>query len=145
VSCTRVVGHQSELGSWSRASRMPDPRLRPLVAREYIGFRQEAVGFTRWLEPPRPVVSLLVTLEGPLRTDGRSLPGAWLGGLGGACAKPRTGTPALTSLSASCWAATRWGRGPTRSLWRHGRAYARRLEEFASARSPPSWALAGAT
>ncbi len=85
MALTHVVRQQSDLGRWTRARRVSDPRLRPLVARDYIGFRQEAATFGRWLHPPLPVVSLIVTLEGPLRAGGRSLPGAWFGGLGETC------------------------------------------------------------
>ena len=85
VSSTELVGHESELGCWTRARRRPDPRLRGLVARDFVGFRQQLVDVGSWLQPPVAVVSVIVTLEGPLRAGGRALPGAWLGGLGGVC------------------------------------------------------------
>jgi AraC-like DNA-binding protein len=85
VSGTELVSHESEVGCWTRARRRPDPRLRGLVARDFVGFRQQVADVGSWLQPPVAVVSLIVTLEGPLRAGGRALPGAWLGGLGGSC------------------------------------------------------------
>jgi len=85
VSSTELVRHESELGCWTRARRRPDPRLRRLVARDFVGFRQQVADVGSWLQPPVAVVSVIVTLEGPLRAGGRALPGAWLGGLGGTC------------------------------------------------------------
>jgi AraC-like DNA-binding protein len=63
------------------AARAADPRLASLLARSYVGFRQEGAPAERWLEPPQPAVTLLVSLHGELRADGRVLPDAWIGGL----------------------------------------------------------------
>jgi AraC-like DNA-binding protein len=85
VAGTELVSRDSEVGCWTRARRRPDPRLRGLVARDFVGFRQHVADVRSWLQPPVAVVSVIVTLEGPLRAGGRALPGAWLGGLGGTC------------------------------------------------------------
>ncbi len=85
VSSAELVSHESALGCWTRARRHPDPRLRGLVARDFVGFGQQVADPGSWLQPPVAVVSVIVTLEGPLRAGGRVLPGAWLGGLGGSC------------------------------------------------------------
>lgn len=85
VSSTELVRHESELGCWTRARRRPNARLRGLVARDFVGFRQQVADVGSWLQPPVAVVSVIVTLEGPLRAGGRVLPSAWLGGQGGAC------------------------------------------------------------
>src|SRR3989440_9613238 len=82
---TQLVRHESELGSWTRARWRAGPRLRGLVARDVVGFRQQVADIGRWLQPPVAVVSVIVTLEGSLRAGGQALPGAWLGGLGGSC------------------------------------------------------------
>ena len=63
----------------------PDPRLAGALARPYLGFGQTAVAAERWLEPPQPSVTVIVTLRGRLRAGGKDLPGAWLGGLGEDC------------------------------------------------------------
>jgi AraC-like DNA-binding protein len=85
MSRTRVTSIEAERGYHQWARRAADPRLRPLLAREYVGVRQEVVSATRWSQPPVALVSLIVTLEGPVTVDGEALPGAWLGGLGGVC------------------------------------------------------------
>jgi AraC-like DNA-binding protein len=78
----RVITAEHELGSETRATRRPDPRLRPLLGRDYIGFVQESARFESWLEPPRPALTLMLCLGEPLRTaaDG-TLPVAWAAGL----------------------------------------------------------------
>lgn len=80
----RVV--RTDLGDGLRSSvrviRAADPRLRPLLFRPLYGFEQREAGFTSWLEPPRPAVTLIVDLEGAISVDGKPLPDAWLGGLG---------------------------------------------------------------
>ena len=78
---TRIVRTELELGRWTRAIRIPERRLRPLLDREYVGFRQETARFERWLEPPQPALTLMVSLEEPLRAGGVALPVAWVGGL----------------------------------------------------------------
>jgi hypothetical protein len=47
------------------------------VARDFVGFRQQVADVGSWLQPPVAVVSVIVTLEGPVRAGGRALPGAW--------------------------------------------------------------------
>ncbi len=86
VSCrqeqrTRLVAHQLGLGCWTRATRAADPRLQPLLHRAYVGFEHRHAGLGRWLEPPRPALTLMIDLQGGLRADGVALPGAWVGGL----------------------------------------------------------------
>jgi AraC-like DNA-binding protein len=90
VSGTELVTHESDLGSWTRARRSPDPRLQGLVARDFVGVHQQVADGGRWLQPTVAVVSVIITLEGPLRADERTLPRAWLGGLGGTCAVVET-------------------------------------------------------
>lgn len=57
------------------------PALGPLLARPYMGFRQERADFKQWLEPPEPTLTLIVSLQGSLRVDGVVLPRAWIAGL----------------------------------------------------------------
>ena len=64
-----------------RATRPPDPRLRSLVARDYVGWRYDSLPFARWLEPPPPWLTLMISIGEPLRTDRGLLPGAWIAGL----------------------------------------------------------------
>jgi AraC-like DNA-binding protein len=82
VRHTTLLRHEFELGYWIRARRAPDPRLRSLLHRDHLGFVQRRPGFTRWLEPPRAALTLMVDLEGGLRADGATLPDAWVSGLG---------------------------------------------------------------
>ena len=53
--------------------------------RPYLGFHQNHAGFGRWLEPPRPVLTLMIDLEGALRDDGIALPESWIAGLSDSC------------------------------------------------------------
>ena len=78
---TLLTRHDLELGQWTRASRRPDGRLRPLMYRDLLGFHQERARFGSWLEPPRPAVTVMVDLDGAIRSDGNSIPDAWVGGL----------------------------------------------------------------
>lgn len=64
-----------------RAVRAADPRLRPLLCRQLYGFELRQAGFSSWLEPPRPAVTLMIDLEGSISAAG-PLPSAWIGGLG---------------------------------------------------------------
>jgi AraC-like DNA-binding protein len=74
-----------------RMSLCADPRLKPFLARGYVGARYVLDEPRGWSQPPIPFVSLIVTLEGPLQVGGRSLPAAWIGGLGGECETVGTG------------------------------------------------------
>jgi AraC-like DNA-binding protein len=65
----------------SRAMRAPDPRLRSLIAGEYVGWWHDSLPFARWLEPPPPYLTLMISIGEPLRTDRGVLPGAWIAGL----------------------------------------------------------------
>jgi AraC-like DNA-binding protein len=76
-----LTRHHHELGSSSRATRKPDPRLLGLLHRDHIGVSHEAQAFESWLEPPQPVATLMISLEDPLRTERGPLPQAWIAGL----------------------------------------------------------------
>lgn len=76
-----LVEQNLDLGRWTRATRRPLPALGPLLARPYMGFRQERADFKQWLEPPEPTLTLIVSLQGSLRVDGTVLPRAWIAGL----------------------------------------------------------------
>jgi AraC-like DNA-binding protein len=76
-----VAQHHHPLGSWSRETRAPDARLRPFLQREHIGTSYESAEFESWLEPPQPVLTLMISLEDPLRTERGVLPQAWIAGL----------------------------------------------------------------
>jgi AraC-like DNA-binding protein len=82
-SPTRILEHELELapGRSVHVIRRPPSQLAGLLARRYLGFRQEGAGSERWLEPPQPAVTLIVSLEGQLHAGGRLLPDAWIGGL----------------------------------------------------------------
>jgi AraC-like DNA-binding protein len=62
-------------------TRSPDPRLRSLLARGYVGWWHESLPFARWLEPPPPCLTLMVSIGKPLRTHRGGLPQAWIAGL----------------------------------------------------------------
>jgi hypothetical protein len=55
--------------------------VRPLLYRELYGFELRRAGFSSWLEPPRPAVTLMIDLEGSITAGGGPLPTAWIGGL----------------------------------------------------------------
>jgi len=76
-----LTRHQHELGSSSRATRAPDPRLLGILHREHIGVSHDLLEFESWLEPPQPVATLMISLEDPLRTERGTLPPAWIAGL----------------------------------------------------------------
>lgn len=78
----RIRRMDTEFGSSTRAVRASDPRLRPLMYRDLYGFDLRRAGFSSWLEPPRPAVTLMIDLEGSIRAGGERLPSAWVGGLG---------------------------------------------------------------
>lgn len=73
-----------------------DQRLAPFLSRDYVGVQYES-GPARWLEPPVALVSLIVTLKGPIRVGKGAVPNAWIGGLGGECETVTLG-PAHTSV-----------------------------------------------
>lgn len=81
VRRARFSVHEHELGTWSRARRVPDPRLSSVVGHELVGYQHSRAGFDAWLEPPRPELTLMIDLDGQIRADGQDLPDAWLGGL----------------------------------------------------------------
>ena len=74
----RSVEH--EAGRWQHVSRAPDPHLRPLLHRDYLGFDQEAEPRT-WIESPEPALTLIVDFGDRMYAGGQRLPRAWLGGL----------------------------------------------------------------
>lgn len=76
-----MVEREFDCGRSVYATRVPDPRLAGLLERRYVGFRQTGALVERWIEPPRPAVTLVVSLEGQLRADGQVLPDAWICGL----------------------------------------------------------------
>ncbi len=71
---------EHELGQWTRVSRSPDLRLRPLLHRDYVGFQQDVARRQRWIEPAQPVVTLIIDLEEPAQVDKRRAPQAWVAG-----------------------------------------------------------------
>ncbi len=78
----RIHRMDTGFGSTTRAVRTPDLRLRPLMYRDLYGFDLRRAGFSSWLEPPRPAVTMMIDLAGSIRADGERLPSAWIGGLG---------------------------------------------------------------
>jgi AraC-like DNA-binding protein len=52
--------HRSDAYSWAMASRAPDPRLKPYVM-DYTGYREQAAGPMRRLQPPFDGVPMIVT------------------------------------------------------------------------------------
>jgi AraC-like DNA-binding protein len=70
----------------SVVTRAADRRLRPLLDRELLGFQHESPRVVSWVEPPRPVVTLMIDVDGRLQADGAVLPRAWVGGLSDSCA-----------------------------------------------------------
>jgi AraC-like DNA-binding protein len=81
MSCAVVVQREHGLGIAVRAVRAPHPRLAPLLYRPLYGFAQRQAGFSSWLEPPRPALTMIIDLEGTISANGEPLPDAWLGGL----------------------------------------------------------------
>jgi hypothetical protein len=81
VALARVSEFEHELGSGARATRAADPALAGILTRELIGYRHGRAPFQSWLEPPRPLVTLMIDLEGSIDANGRPLPHAWIGGL----------------------------------------------------------------
>ncbi|HTB50560.1 MAG TPA: AraC family transcriptional regulator [Solirubrobacteraceae bacterium] len=75
----RVI--QTTMAAPSRATRSPDPCLRSLIAGEYVGWWHDSLPFARWLEPPHPCLTLMISIGEPLRTDRGVLPSAWIAGL----------------------------------------------------------------
>jgi len=82
AATARIQCTDTEFGSSTRAVRASDPRLRPLLYRPLYGFELRRAGFSSWLEPPRPAVTLMIDLQGSITAGGERLPSAWIGGLG---------------------------------------------------------------
>jgi AraC-like DNA-binding protein len=78
----RIDRNDTEFGLSTRAVRTPDARVRPMLYRDLYGFDLRRPGFSSWLEPPRPAVTLMIDLEGSITADGGPLPTAWISGLG---------------------------------------------------------------
>lgn len=55
----------------------PDPRLRPLLARDYVGYAETDVPLQRWLMPPTADVTVIFGCGRPLG----DLPGAFVSGI----------------------------------------------------------------
>lgn len=51
-------------------SRLPDPALRPLVARGYTGYEERTSGPLRRVETPHPAIVVIVNLGPPIAVDG---------------------------------------------------------------------------
>jgi AraC-like DNA-binding protein len=71
----------TDLGVSTRAVRAADPRLRRLLHRDLYGLDLQRAGFSSWLEPPRPTVTMIIDLDGAITDGGAPLPDAWIGGL----------------------------------------------------------------
>jgi AraC-like DNA-binding protein len=52
--------HRSDAYSWAMATRAPDPRLKPYII-DYIGYREQAAGPMRRLQPPFDGIPMIVT------------------------------------------------------------------------------------
>lgn len=78
---TSVIHCEHGLGRFTRAERVPDPRLAQLLHRPLLGFAVRQPGFQQMLEPPRPALTLMIDFEGEIRADGKALPDAWICGL----------------------------------------------------------------
>lgn len=68
---------ESAHGSWVNATRPADPRLRPLFARDPLGFAESTTAFGVWLMPPTPTVTVIANLAGPFG----GLPAAFVAGV----------------------------------------------------------------
>ena len=61
----RLIGvqtnvHRSDAHSWAMVSRAPDPRLKPYII-DYMGYREQAAGPMRRLQPPFDGIPMIVT------------------------------------------------------------------------------------
>jgi AraC-like DNA-binding protein len=56
----------------------PDPRLRPLLDRDYVAFAETAVPLQRWLMPPAANVTMILSIGEPLG----ELSGSFVSGIG---------------------------------------------------------------
>ena len=70
--------NESEFGLSTRAVRTSDARVRPLLYRDLYGFDLRRAGFSSWLEPPRPAVTLMIDLEGSITAGGGPLPSLYI-------------------------------------------------------------------
>ncbi len=81
IARTRLIRRELELGSWTYATRAPHHRLAPLMYRDLYGFTLSGAGFSSWLEPPRPALTLMIDLDGAISVEHEQLPDSWFGGL----------------------------------------------------------------
>lgn len=59
-SGVQIQVHRSDAYSWAMATRAPDPRLKPYVT-GYTGYREQAAGPMRRLQPPFDGIPMIVT------------------------------------------------------------------------------------
>ena len=59
-SGVQVHVHRSDAYSWAMAARAPDARLKPYII-DYIGYREQAAGPMRRLQPPFDGIPMIVT------------------------------------------------------------------------------------
>ncbi|MGI8554706.1 MAG: helix-turn-helix domain-containing protein [Dehalococcoidia bacterium] len=86
---TRIERQESAFGSWTRALRAPNPRIRPLLARDFLGFIDTAPPSRSWLLPPTGTASLILNLG----TSFGGLPDAFVAGLDTTFAVVERSTP----------------------------------------------------
>ena len=60
ASDLQVNVHRSDAHSWAMVSRAPDPRLKPYII-DYTGYREQAAGPMRRLQPPFDGIPMIVT------------------------------------------------------------------------------------
>jgi AraC-like DNA-binding protein len=61
--------------------RSAHPRLRHLVPRNHVAFSQASTADSRWLEPPRAAVTLMLGIDGSIGATAGVLPDAWIAGI----------------------------------------------------------------
>ena len=78
----RLTRHEHQLGAWSRARRLPDPRLAGVLERELLGLPAlRGPSSPRGWSRRGAQLTLMIDLDGAITADGRPLPDAWIGGL----------------------------------------------------------------
>lgn len=77
TASAKLTWGESAFGARMNASRPADPRLRPLFARDPVGFAARSGAPGEWLMPPTPTVTIIINFADPLH----GLPPAFVAGV----------------------------------------------------------------